>query len=125
MKLGKKLKQFKEKEKESKVDINEAFITACKEGDEEFASILIKMGANVNIKDDKGNTPLIVASYNGHKEIVSMLIKNKANLNDKKNEGDTAIMEACKQKNIDIIAILIKNGAKLEIKYYSELSLLE
>ena len=83
------------------------------------------MGANVNIKDDKGNTPLIVASYNGHKEIVSMLIKNKANLNDKNNEGDTAIMEACKQKNIDIIAILIKNGAKLEIKYYSELSLLE
>ncbi|WP_307972317.1 ankyrin repeat domain-containing protein [uncultured Brachyspira sp.] len=78
------------------------------------------MGANINIKDDKGNTPLIIASYNGHKEIVSMLIKNKANINDRNNEGDTAVMEACKQKNMDIIAILIKNGAKLEIKLNNE-----
>lgn len=98
MKSEKNLKLQEEKENESKVDINEALIYACKEGNKEFVYILIRMGANINTKDDKGNTPLIIASYNGHKEIVSMLIKNKANINDRNNEGDTAVMEACKQK---------------------------
>ena len=43
-----------------------------------FVNILIKNGADVNVKDDKGSTALILASYKGYADVVKMLIENKA-----------------------------------------------
>lgn len=39
---------------------------------------IIKMGANINIRDNNGLTPLDFAVYNGNVELVKLLLKNGA-----------------------------------------------
>ncbi len=51
--------------------------------------ILIKAGAELNIKDYNGNTPLHIASRSGYKELVEILIKSGADVNIKNNKGQT------------------------------------
>ena len=49
----------------------------------EIAELLIANGADVNVKNDFGPTPLHWAADEGHKEIVELLIANGANVNAK------------------------------------------
>ena len=42
--------------------------------------ILLKAGANIEAKDSKGLTPLLVATYQGKVEALSILLKAGANI---------------------------------------------
>ncbi|XP_048465145.1 fibronectin type 3 and ankyrin repeat domains protein 1 [Rhincodon typus] len=68
-----------------KVDITDGHLlwtplmrVAVLNGSTEVASLLIKAGANVNIQDKKGTTPLMVAVLNSHENLVHLLLKNGA-----------------------------------------------
>lgn len=45
----------------------------------ESVGALIRLGANVNARDDRGNTPLILATWMGNLPVVQTLIRNRAN----------------------------------------------
>lgn len=64
-------------------DIKEmtALIIAADSGDGELIDILIKLGANVNIKDEESKTALMRAAYRGNKNIVQKLIACGADVN--------------------------------------------
>ena len=49
--------------------------------------------ANVNAKDEDGNTALILASTYKFQEIVAILLENGANVNATDDDGDTALMK--------------------------------
>lgn len=49
---------------------------------------LLKMGADVNLSDNTGNSPLHPACFQGHKEMVSRLLENGANLRLKTHKGN-------------------------------------
>ncbi|XP_078079030.1 fibronectin type 3 and ankyrin repeat domains protein 1 [Mustelus asterias] len=51
---------------------------AALNGNTEVASILIKAGANVNLQDRMGKTPLMIAVLNSHDTLVHLLLKNGA-----------------------------------------------
>jgi ankyrin repeat protein len=57
-------------------------------------SRLIKGGANVNARDENGQTPLMAAAKAGKLKLAEFFIKNKADLNAKDNRGKTALMYA-------------------------------
>jgi ankyrin repeat protein len=58
-----------------------------------FVVLLIKAGANVNIKDDNGNTPIYWAAM-GNSKTLEVLIKAGANVNVKNNKGETPLDNA-------------------------------
>ncbi len=74
---------------------------------------LILNGANVNVVDDKGNTPLILASlYNNDPRIIELLISKGANINAIDSEGETALIKASQKSNFPLIVdALLRNGA--------------
>jgi ankyrin repeat protein len=78
-------------------------------------AFLINAGADVNARDSRGNTPLMLASriYN----CVDILIKAGANVNLENNEGKTALMLST-QYGFDpnVITLFLQNGSdpKLE-----------
>ncbi|XP_074153238.1 fibronectin type 3 and ankyrin repeat domains protein 1 isoform X1 [Sminthopsis crassicaudata] len=47
-------------------------------GNKEVASLLIDAGADVNVKDKDGKTPLMVAVLNNHEELVQLLLEKGA-----------------------------------------------
>jgi hypothetical protein len=77
---------------------------------------LLDAGANVNSKDENGDTALIVASRDGYTEIVEMLLKAEANVDIKNNKGNTALMQAAGWNQPRVVEILLKAGANVDIK---------
>jgi ankyrin repeat protein len=67
--------------------------------------LLIENGANVNVRDMDGNTPLIL-SYDRHTEIVRLLLERGADVNACNNEGKTALILACEKGHDDTVYIL-------------------
>jgi hypothetical protein len=83
---------------------------ACREGNFEIAKTLIDNGANVNIVDNEGWTPLMRASLAGNKEIVEILLKNGANANLLNSLNESALIHATTSKCIKCIEEIIENG---------------
>lgn len=57
-----------------------------------MVKLLIEAGANINIQDESGNTPLHYSAANGKKDVVKYLLENKA---------DASIVNVKEQKAID------------------------
>lgn len=55
-----------------------------------FTEKLLQNGANPNIQDDTGRTPIMYAMLNGNADVMETLIKNGADLTIKDNNGLTA-----------------------------------
>ena len=97
-----------------------ALILAIELGQLEIAYLLIKKGANLNLKDDESQeTALMKAIFceeeNSYEciELVKLLIEKGANLNLISNRGNTALMSAIKRGKEEIAKLLIQNGANL------------
>jgi ankyrin repeat protein len=83
--------------------------------------ILIANGADVNLTNLNGFTPLMYAS---DIEIVKDLIKHGAYVNAKSTYRETALTLKYESENIELIKCLIENGADVNIKDYEGKSLL-
>ncbi len=82
----------------------------------DIVALLINAGANLDIKDNYGDTAVIKAAMHSNTEIAKLLVENNANLDLQDNFGYTAIIYAVQRRNIDIVKALIEKGANLDIK---------
>ena len=79
----------------------------------------IQMGARLEVKNEKGSTPLILAAYNGNYPIALYLVKKGANVNAVNNNKDTPLILAashkhhCVKEHIDLVKLLVANGANI------------
>lgn len=53
--------------------------------------LLLVAGADIEVPDDLGNTPLAGATSNGHEEIVKLLLEAGANLNTPNNIAEIPV----------------------------------
>ncbi|GAA4649668.1 hypothetical protein GCM10023116_19460 [Kistimonas scapharcae] len=80
-------------------------------------SILINAGANLNQRDENGNTPLINATYIGRSpSSVNTLIRAGANLNLRDKHGHSALMIGAEWGNELCSIALIRAGADLNLQ---------
>ena len=89
--------------------------TAIQKNHTEILTLLIKAGANVDEKDDYGQTPLHYAIDHGSAEIVSKLIDLGANIEMVDQDGKTPLHLAISCASKEIVAKLILAGADLEV----------
>ncbi|MDB4713097.1 ankyrin repeat domain-containing protein [bacterium] len=85
----------------------------------EIAELLIAKGANIEAKDDGGESPLHLASYHGIKETAEVLIAHGADLEGKNNNGSTPLIYATGRVQTELVKMLISKGADVnaENKY--------
>jgi ankyrin repeat protein len=79
-------------------------------------TFLIENGANINDKDQIGQTPLIVATQHGCKKIVELLIGAGADIHDRNDFGHSAIITAAQENQLEIAQFLIESGADVNAR---------
>ena len=66
----------------------------------------MEQGADVNIPNENGDTPLIDAAYLGTNDIFEYLLNNGADADIANNSGDTAMTMAIKKQNTKAMQLL-------------------
>jgi ankyrin repeat protein len=74
--------------------------------------LLLAHGADINVQDEDGWTPLYLASTRGTLEAVRLLLKHGADVEVKNNNGKTALQEAAARGHDDVVKLLREHGAK-------------
>lgn len=83
---------------------------ASRQNDFEIVKILIENGANPNIQDNEGWTPLMRASIVGSSQIVDLLLSNGAKANFLNSQNESAIIHSAISRCTQCINIIIEKG---------------
>lgn len=82
-------------------------------GSFEAVKLLLEMGASVDLKTSKGQTPLHIAANNGHLDVAKLLLENGANLNAIATNGMTPLMYAARFNHVQLFTYLVDMGASI------------
>lgn len=78
-----------------------------------MADVLIRMGADIEARDDRGRTPLMAAIESGNRRMTEFLLKTGANpdARNTRADGETALMIAARKGNHDGAEMLLAHKA--------------
>ena len=79
--------------------------------DRPWMEFLIAKGANVNIRDFKGVTPLVLAVNLNFIEGVELLVAKGARVDEANDAGETPLITAVHNRNVALMRLLLKAGA--------------
>ena len=114
--LDKNSEYFLQKEKKP-VCFQSDIFQAASDGDIVSISYILKENKeNINAKDEKGQTPLILASWKGQNKVVDYLLSHGADVNAKTAIGSTALMYASESNAVGIMKMLKDKGADVNQK---------
>jgi ankyrin repeat protein len=98
---------------------NEELLSGAKLGNLALVKRAVESKADLEARNEEGETALILASWYGSPEIVDFLIKNGAMVNARDREGFTAIAKASSLgigRHFEIVESLISASANLNLK---------
>ena len=93
-----------------------AFLRSVYSGDLDDVKVLVSKGADVNLRDQKKRTPLILAAYNGHTPVVAFLVGEGAEVNAVDGDSQTALMYASRRSFNETASLLLDNGAEVNLQ---------
>jgi uncharacterized protein len=97
-------------------DTGEAGIhIVTRRGDLGWLGLMYQKGANLNLKDRDGNTPLILAAISRWNDGVTTLIRLKAQVNAQNRLGETAVLKAVQARDLNLVKALIEAGANPDL----------
>lgn len=81
-----------------------------------IVQLLLERGANPNIPDKEGGTPLMSAAWMGHAKIVIVLLDGGAEINARNNDGETALIRAAEKGEAKTVKVLLERGANINVQ---------
>jgi ankyrin repeat protein len=95
-------------------DVNDEFGDAVLASDMPRIEFLVGKGADVNKRNDQGDTPLDIAALQRNPDLVKFLLDHHADVNARGNNGMTPLIEAVMQDDTGTLKVLATHGADLE-----------
>lgn len=103
-----------------KTQAGDALLAAAAEGDVDAMRQALKAGADPNVTDENGNTPLMMVSvdmlFDEERSIIPELVAKKAKVDYQNAAGMTALMYAARENRTENVKALLAAGAKPEVK---------
>ena len=96
--------------------LSEAMLRAAKDGNMSMVSLLIAKGAPVDIKDQQGDTPLLLAAGKGHEIVVKCLLEKGAKVNSRDRSDETPLHIAAGKGHVIVVKYLLEGGAEVNSK---------
>jgi uncharacterized protein len=87
--------------------LNDQLLQAAQHGDKEAILALLQQGADINVKDVQGRTPLMIATYQHNTDLVRTLLQAGANVNIRDNNKANPLLHAAAQGWLDILKLSI------------------
>lgn len=84
--------------------------------DSTWLGYLLQKGANPNLADKKGTTPLMLATQLNYIDGIDWLTTKKATVDQTNRAGETALILAVQLRNIEAVRVLLKAGANPDKK---------
>lgn len=88
---------------------------ATRRTDLPWVGLMIKYGANVNLRDREGNTALILATIARWNEGINLFLRVKAQPDIQNRLGETAMLKAVQARDQQVVEMLVKAGANPDI----------
>ena len=88
-----------------------ALIISIKRRDAPWMAFLLQNGADPNMKDADGNTPLIVAAMTAFSDGVRLMVAGKAQVDAPNGRGETPLIKAVQMKDGASVQLLLNAGA--------------
>ncbi|MEZ0223031.1 MAG: ankyrin repeat domain-containing protein [Alphaproteobacteria bacterium] len=82
-----------------------------------FTEKLLDNHADINARNNEGETPLIVAAQRNSPELVNFLLLRKVDMDAADDAGITPVMHAIRRHAFDSASCLLSYGAKLDLDY--------
>jgi len=82
-----------------------------KRGDARYLVTLLQKNADPNLRDGKGNTPMLLAATLGETDLIHLLSLAKANPNLGNSAGETPLIRAVQRRDMAMVRELIADGA--------------
>jgi ankyrin repeat protein len=95
---------------------NWVLLQAAQSGDTATVKRMLDKKADINTKDNSGETPLLAAIKNRRPETIRFLVSRGANLNVKDIAGETALLIAIKMGDTNSTELIASSGADLDAK---------
>ncbi|KAH9494605.1 hypothetical protein Btru_019694 [Bulinus truncatus] len=88
--------------------LSEALLSACDNGNKFLVQGLLAFNADVNCRDERQNTPLMLCAMNGFCDIARLLIQRGADINCINSHGDSAlILSVTNSGSTDMVQLLL------------------
>jgi ankyrin repeat protein len=97
-------------------DASEALLSAVESNHLSRARELIDAGADINIRDSGGSTPLMRSVLYGFDELVALLLHSGAHVNLSDKIGKTALHYAAQAHREDVVRRLLEAGAEVNVQ---------
>lgn len=79
--------------------------------DTSWIRFLLQNGANPNIANKKGVTPIMIAAGKGNVDAVDALLAKGARIDDQNSLGETPLITATHRRDVEMVKLLLAKGA--------------
>ncbi|KAK2785207.1 hypothetical protein FQN52_008544 [Onygenales sp. PD_12] len=77
-------------------------------------STLLEKNVDIDARDNRGRTPLLLAAKKGHEAVVKLLLEKNANVEHISHDGDTALLLAVRVGHEGVVRLLLEKDANTE-----------
>jgi ankyrin repeat protein len=89
------------------------FVKSAEKGDNKAVVLFLSSGIDINTRDERGWTPLMISTFNGKEEVASLLIRSGADVHAKDTAGYGPLHWAAFNGYSNVIKLLLEKRARV------------